>query len=149
MQMQFYKPEKSVSGPSYNLWFKVFATSVTILLATYSLDIAMRFPLMQYGFGVKALLLCVALMLCASYYWFLRSAITIDEQGIVQTWLYDRRVEWRDIHSAKMTGIPYLVWLFPSRLVVRTGSTFLTFNGGSREVLIEFAKISRASQMKR
>jgi hypothetical protein len=149
MQMQFYKPEKSVSGPSYNLWFKVFATGVTILLATYSLDIAMRFPLLQYGFAVKALLLCAALMLGVSYYWFLRSTTTIDEHGIVQTWLYDRRVEWRDIRGAKMIGIPYLAWLFPPRLVVRTGSAFLTFNGGSREVLIEFAKISLAFQMKR
>jgi hypothetical protein len=148
MQMQFYKPEKPVSGPAYSLWFKLFATVVTILLAAYSVIIAIRFPLLQYGFGVKALLLCAALMLGVSYYWFLRSTTTIDHDGIVQTWLYDKRVEWRDIRGAKMIGIPYMTWLFPPRLVVRTGNSFSTFNGGSREVLIEFAKISLAFQMK-
>jgi hypothetical protein len=149
MEMQFYKPEKPVSGPANGLWFKLFATAVTILLAAYSVTIALRFPLLQYGFGVKALLLCAALMLGVSYYWFLRSTTTIDENGIVQTWLYDKRVEWRDIRGAKMIGIPYMAWLFPPRLVVRTGNSFSTFNGGSREVLIEFAKISLAFQMKR
>jgi hypothetical protein len=34
-------------------------------------------------------------------------------------------------------------------MVVRTGSAFMTFNGGSRDVLIEFAKISLAFQMKK
>jgi hypothetical protein len=34
-------------------------------------------------------------------------------------------------------------------MIVRTGSAFTTFNGGSREVLIEFAKISLAFQMKK
>ncbi len=39
--------------------------------------------------------------------------------------------------------------MFPPRLVVRTGNAFATFNGGSRAVLIEFAKISLAYQMKK
>ena len=56
---------------------------------------------------------------------------------------------WRDVRSAKMIGIPYFTWLFPPRLVVRTGTAFATFNGGSREVLVEFAKISLAYQMKK
>jgi len=149
MQMQFYKPEQTVTGPSYSPWFKLLATVVTLMLAAYGVNVALRFPLMQYGVAVKALLLCAALMLGVSYYWFLRSTVTIDEHGITQTWLYNRRVEWRDVRSAKLIGIPYLAWLFPPRLVVRTGSAFLTFNGGSRAVLIEFAKISLAFQMKR
>ena len=45
--------------------------------------------------------------------------------------------------------VPFLSWLFPPRMVVRTGNAFTTFNGGLREVLIEFARISLAFQMKR
>jgi hypothetical protein len=125
------------------------ATVVTILLATYGMNIAIRFPLMQYGFGVKALLAGAALMLIISYYWFLRSTITINESGITQRWMYNRHVEWRDIRSAKMIGIPYLSAIFPPRLVVRTGNSFTTFNGGSQSILVEFAKISLAYQMKK
>jgi hypothetical protein len=33
--------------------------------------------------------------------------------------------------------------------VVRTGNAYMTFNGGSQNVLVEFAKISLAFQMKK
>jgi hypothetical protein len=147
--MNFYRPAGAVTGPAYGKGFKVLASCVTIALCAYAVSIAMRFPLPQFGIGVKLLLLGAGLMLGLSYYWFLRATVTIDEAGIRQTWLYDKQVEWRDVRGAKMIGIPYLSWLFPPRLVVRTGSAFATFNGGSREVLVEFAKISLAYQMKR
>ncbi|OWW21821.1 hypothetical protein [Noviherbaspirillum denitrificans] len=149
MKFEFYKPEKTVTGPAYSGTFKVLATILTVILAGYGTHIALRFPLMQYSFGVKALLLGAALMLGVSYYWFLRSTITIDDKGITQTWMYNRKVEWHDIRSAKMIGIPYLGWIFPPRLIVRTGTAYATFNGGAKEVLVEFAKISLAYQMKK
>ena len=149
MKFEFYKPERVVSGPAYSMVFKILATGVTLVLAGYGLNIALRFPLLQYGFGVKMLLLGAAAMLGISYYWFLRSAVTIDDKGITQTWMYNRQVEWPDIRSAKMIGIPGLSWIFPPRLVVRTGNSFTTFNGGTQALLVEFAKISLAYQMKK
>lgn len=153
MKIAFYKPDKTVRGPAYSMWFKALATIVSTALAVYGTGIAVRFPLLEYGFGVtvnvKALLFCAALMLAVSYYWFLRSPTTVDDSGITQTWLYNKHVEWRDVRDAKMIGIPYAGWLFPPRLVVRTGNSFTTFNGGSQEILIEFAKISLAFQMKK
>lgn len=149
MKIEFYKPESTVTGPAYNLWFKMLATLVTVILAGYAITVVMRFPLLEYGFGVKALLACAGVMLGISYYWFLRSTVTVDDKGITQTWMYNRHVEWRDIRSAKMIGIPFLSAIFPPRLVVRTGNSFTTFNGGSQALLVEFAKISLAYQMKK
>ncbi|WP_199739024.1 hypothetical protein [Herminiimonas sp. KBW02] len=147
MTMNFYKPEKTVTGPAYSLWFKILASVFSISLFVYAIDITRRFPLLEYGLSVKVLLFGAAVMLVVSYYWFLRSTITIDDKGITQTWLYNRQVEWRDVRSAKMIGIPFLSWLFPPRLVVRTGNSFSTFNGGTQDILIEFAHISLAFQM--
>lgn len=149
MQIGFYHPETAVSGPAYGTGFKCMATVVCLVLAGYGVTVGLRYPLLQYGIGVQLLLLGAALMLGVSYYWFLRSVIIIDKQGIRQTWMFNRQVEWRDVRSAKMIGIPFFTWLFPPRLVVRTGNSFITFNGGSRAVLIEFAKISLAYQMKK
>jgi len=147
--VNFYKPDKPVTGPAYNAGFKALATVLTAVLAVYMVSVAWRFPLLSFGFGVKALLLGAGLMLGVSYYWFLRARTTIDADGIRQTWLFDKHVEWRDVRGAKMIGIPYAAWLFPPRMVVRTGTSFTTFNGGSQAVLIEFAKISLAFQMKK
>ena len=147
--MPFYQPTVSVTGPAYGAGFKLVATLLTAVLLGYGVSIAQRFPLLSLGFGVKALLLGAGVMLLVSYYWFLRARTTIDAQGIRQSWMFDKQVAWRDVRGAKMIGIPYLSWLFPPRLVVRTGSAFMTFNGGSPKVLIEFAKISLAFQMKK
>ena len=147
--MQFYQPDGAVSGPAYGGGFKLVATLLTVVLLGYGASIALRYPLLSFSFGVKALLLGAAVMLLVSYYWFLRSQTTIDASGIRQSWVIDKRVDWRDIRGAKMIGIPYAGWLFPPRMVVRTGNSFTTFNGGSRAVLVEFAKISLAFQMKK
>lgn len=149
MTAAFYAPDAPLTGPTYSRWFKATATLVAIVLVLYGVGVAWRFPVLAYGFGVKLLLLVSVVMLAVSYYWFLRSTITIDARGITQTWLYDRAVEWREVRSAKMIGIPYAGWLFPPRLVIRTGNAFMTFNAGSQALLIEFAKISLAFQIKR
>ncbi len=147
--MNFYKPQQSVSGPAYSGGFKVFATIISIGLVLYTVSVFARFPVGSFGTGVKALIACAGVMLAISYYWFLRAETTIDEQGIRQSWMYTRQVDWSDVRGARMIGIPYLTWLFPPRMVVRTGNAFMTFNGGTRELLIEFARISIAFQMKR
>ena len=144
-----YQPAKPVSGPSYNGGFKLLATLITTMLLAYGASIAMRFPLPAFGIGIKLLLIAAVVMLGVSYYWFLRAQTTIDDKGIRQTWLYDKQVSWKDVRGARMIGIPYMSWLFPPRMVVRTGNAFMTFNGGSREVLVEFAHISLAYQIKR
>ncbi|HVL76270.1 MAG TPA: hypothetical protein VM406_09650 [Noviherbaspirillum sp.] len=149
MTPKFYRPAKTVTGPSYSLWFKLLATVVTAVLLGYGINIATRFPVMDYGFWVKMLLITSALMLAVSYYWFLKATTTIDENGITQTGMYNRHVEWRDVRSVKMIGVPFMSAIFPPRLVVRTGVAFATFNGGTREILIEFANIALTYQLRK
>ncbi|RJG02469.1 hypothetical protein [Noviherbaspirillum sedimenti] len=146
MTLPWYQPEKAVSGPAYSLWFKLMATVLSFGLAAYGLSVALRFPLLQLGWGVKLLLLGAALMLGVSYYWFLKARTTIDEKGIRQTSLYTKQVAWSDVRGVKMLSIPYAGWIFPPRLAVRTGTAFMTFNGCTQDVLIEFAKIALAYQ---
>ncbi len=148
MNNSTYQPAQTITGPAYNLWFKLLASVFCVGLLVYGISVALRFPLMQYGLGVKVLLLCAALLLVLSYYWFMRSTITIDEKGISQTWIYQRHIAWKDIRGAKFIGIPYASAIFPPRLVLRTSHSFSTFNGGNHAILTEFAKIALAYQFK-
>lgn len=147
--MALYRPERTVSGPTYGNGFKAVATLLTIALAAYAVSVALRFPLPAFSFGVQALLAGAGIMLAVSLYWFLRATTTIDAEGIRQTGVIDRKVRWDEVRGAKMIGIPYLSWLFPPRMIVRTGTAFATFNAGTQEVLVEFARISLAFQMKK
>ncbi len=148
MQTQFYQPRETLTGPAYSPWFKMLATLVTVALAGYGLSFALRYSLLDYGWGVRLLFLAAMLMLAMSYVGFLRSEVTIDADGIRQTWLWNRQARWDEIRSAKLIGIPLAGWASPPRLVVRTGNAFTTFNGGTTELLAEFARISLAYQVK-
>lgn len=147
--MQLYQPEQAVSGPAYAGPFKIVSTAIVLILLGYGFAIALRFPMLAYGFGVKVVLVGATSLLIASWYWFLKGRTIIDGDGVRQSAMIDKRVRWDEVRSAKMIGIPYLGWLFPPRMVVRTGNSFTTFNGGSRALLIEFARISLAFQMKK
>lgn len=146
--MQPYRPEQTVSGPAYAGPFKIVSTAIVLILMFYGFAIALRFPLLAYGFGVKVLLVGATSLLIASWYWFLKGRTTIDAEGVRQTAMIDKRVRWDEVRSARMIGIPFLGWLFPPRIVIRTGNSYTTFNGGSQALLIEFAKISLAYQLK-
>ncbi|QAU32753.1 hypothetical protein [Janthinobacterium sp. 17J80-10] len=149
MTLRRYEPEKAVTGPSYSLRFKAVATATSLGLAGYGIVIAMRFPLLQLPWTIQLLLLGAALMLGISYYWFMHARTTIDDVGIRQTGLHTRQVAWSDVLSVKILRIPYAGWLFPPRVVVRAGNSFMTFHSGTDALLVEFAKIARAYQFTR
>jgi hypothetical protein len=148
MHTQFYQPSQTLTGPAYSPWFKMLATVVTVALAGYGVSFALRYALVDYSWGVRILFIAAMLMLALSYVGFLRSQVTIDAEGIRQTWLWNRQASWNEIRSAKLIGIPLAGWLSPPRLVVRTGNAFTTFNGGTPELLAEFARISLTYQIK-
>lgn len=146
MQRIGYQPAAVITGPAYSPWFKMLATLFTFGLAGYAASFLLR-----HGgdFGSQALLLGVILLLLLSYRSFLHSTVTIDADGIRQTGLLGKEVAWSDVRGAKLIGLPRAGWLSPPRLVVRTGVAFYTFNGGTHELLTEFARISLAYEMKK
>ncbi len=144
-----YRPEVTISGPAYSPWFKMLATLFTFGLCAYGVSFALRFPLHTWGSAVVVMMAAALMLLALSFVGFLRSTTTINERGILQTWAVSRQVDWKDVRSAKLIGIPHGGWLSPPRLVVRTGTAFHTFNGGTAELLAEFARISLAYAPKR
>ena len=144
-----YQPPYTISGPSYSPWFKMLASLFTLGLCAYGVSFAMRFPLSAWSNGLIVFMAAALMLLALSFAGFLGATTTIDERGITQTSVLNQQVDWADVRSAKLIGIPHAGWLSPPRLVVRTGTAFHTFNGGTPALLEEFARISLAYQMKR
>ncbi len=146
MQRIGYQPAGVVNGPAYSPWFKLIATLFTFGLAGYAASFLIR-----HGgdLSAQALLLGAILLLLLSYRGFLHATVTIDADGIRQSGLLGKQVMWPDVRGAKLIGLPRAGWLSPPRLVVRTGTAFYTFNGGTQDLLAEFARISLAYEMKK
>ncbi len=145
MQRMGYQPASLVTGPAYSPWFKMIATLFTFGLAGYTASFMLR-----HGGDLvsQALMLAVIVLLLLSYRSFLHATVTIDADGIRQTGLLGKEARWDDVRGARLIGLPRAGWLSPPRLVVRTGTAFYTFNGGTQELLTEFARISLAYEMK-
>jgi len=142
-----YQPATPVEGPAYARRFRVFACLLTIVLVVYGISVAARFPLTSFSLGTQWLLAGMTLLLVTTCWFFINARVTITHEGIHQTWLIDKKIAWRDIRGVRMLGIPGLHHLFPPRLMVRTQSGFfLSFPGGSPQLLEEYARIAVAFQ---
>jgi hypothetical protein len=89
----------------------------------------------------SALLFGTALALVAwCLVWMWRSRTRVDADGIVQTWIWTKRVRWADVTQARLVGVPGLEWLITPRLVVRPrGGGVLVFHSAERRVITAFA----------
>jgi hypothetical protein len=126
----------------------MLATLFILGLGAYGVSFAMRFPINDWSNSLILIMSASLMALALSFSNFQGATTTIDDRGIMQTLVLNRQVDWVDVRSAKLIGIPYINRLALPRLVVRTGTTFHTFNGGTPELLDEFARISIAFQMK-
>lgn len=142
--IESYCPSAPVSGPAYSPWFKLLATLLSFGMAGYVTSFLLRY---RADTLTSLWLLAAVLFLMISYRGFLRASVTIDAQGIRQSGWPGKQVLWNDVRSAKLIGVPQAGWLSPPRLAVRTGTAFYTFNGGTQELLTEFANISAAYAM--
>ncbi len=71
-----------------------------------------------------------------SAYWVWNSKVTVDHEKIVQTWVWKKTVEKKNISSFNIVEMPFLSWLVTPRVVIRTGGMqIVTFPVAAPQVL--------------
>ena len=129
-----------VSGPAYGRTFRMLATAMLVFVFAMAVRATIFLPTDPQAAQGYWLLGVGFLGLLGSYWVFLRSTTTIDGKGIRQTGLTDKKVEWREVYSARVFGPP-----FAKRLMVRKlNGRFNFFFGGSPELLSAFERIVQA-----
>lgn len=129
-----------VSGPAYGRTFRALATTMLLAVVAMAARATLQLPDDEAAAQGYWLLGIGMLALIASYWVLMRSTTTIDGAGIRQSGLTDKKVEWRELRSARVFGPP-----FARRLMVRTvNGRFRFFFGGSPELLAAFARIAQA-----
>ena len=131
---------QAVSGPAYGRFFRLLATAMLLGVVAMALRAALRMPGDAAAAQGVWILAIGTLAVAASYWVFLRSRTTIDAVGIRQSGLAEKKVEWRELRSARLFGPP-----FARRLMVRTiNGRFRFFFGGSPELVEAFMRIAQA-----
>ncbi|HRL21242.1 MAG TPA: hypothetical protein PLG97_01890 [Alcaligenes sp.] len=127
-----------VQGRSWPRWVAATAWLVLVLIGIRMALVASS----PQGAAISPLLagslvlLFTGLIVIAWYMW--HGVTTIDQDGIRQSWIMKRQVQWQDIHFAKF------VPLFNSKRLIcftRRGRP-IVFQGAAPELQVAFAKIS-------
>ena len=129
-----------ISGTAWPGWIKILAWCVMALIGAKLIQTAIG----PSGQGINPVIAAsvtitfMALLVVARCMQV--SVTTITDEGIEQTWITRRAIQWDDITFAKF--IPLLA---SKRLVCFTGrGRPLVFQGGTKELQIAFAQIALA-----
>ncbi|HEV7930170.1 MAG TPA: hypothetical protein VGP12_08580 [Nitrosospira sp.] len=140
-----YQPPHAFEAAAFSRGFRctvaIFVAAI-LYSGTQALLILPEGAIAAADLRVKILVAAAIFLLLYTTYWFQAGRIRIDEQGITQTWIFNKRVLWTEVISARLMAVPKAEFLFPPRLIVSSGfGRFKAFNGGEAVIWQEFAQI--------
>lgn len=127
-----------IQGPSFPRRVRVLATVLLAAVLLMGLRGVQQLPL--EAVDTPTLLGAVVLLVSVLLGWLsiLRSRTTLDDEAVVQRWLFTRRVALSDITEARLVAPASLLrWFVVPRLMVRTGGLRVTAFHLGDERLIE------------
>lgn len=127
-----------LSGPAYRPAVKVAAWVVLALLTLLIISTALRVPAenLNQTMTVTVIGCYVGLAIMAAA--MQRSMVTVDRQGLRQSWIMRREVAWDEIQFVKF--IPYP--LGKRLMIFQRGGRFMSLQAGGRDVEVAFARIA-------
>lgn len=129
--------DAAVSGPAYSQSVRLMATLAMLGLIAYGARLLLTMPEAPSRDG-WIFIGAVAFTLIGTWYFMVAGRTTIDTDGIRQTGLIERKVEWSEIRQARVRG-----FAFSRRLIVyRIGARFQVYHAGTPELASAFEKIA-------
>jgi hypothetical protein len=126
-----------LSGPAFSPVFKVLVTAVVFGSAAWFVVLWSRGAMP----GVTWFLAALAMML---YTWWciVRSITRLEPDALHQTWIWDKKMELRELAYGKLIRVPGLDWLIAPRLYVRTLlGKFAVFYAADAQMIREFERL--------
>lgn len=141
---RFTPTQAGLSSPAFTRTFKLLAT---VIVAAGSAWLASLWHAGALGSGASTGLvwLISALALMLYTWWHIMSSRTgLDETTLHQTWVWDKRLELRELAYGKLIRVRGLEWLIAPRLYARTLlGKFAVFYTADPVLLADFERLVR------
>ena len=147
--MSFAVPDLSrpVVGPSFTWLIKMAASALLAWLAALAWHPQARAGYEQMSLAGQLMMIACLFVVLACYVFVMVGKTTLDAQGIRQSWVWPKRMQWSETVSARFIGMPFVTWLFPPRLMLKKANgSYTIFNGGTAELHRLFAEVTVAIQ---
>lgn len=133
----------SMQGPAFSPTFKLFASAVVLGTAGWFVSLWLGSkaaggatpPIMTWFFAGLAMII---------YTWWsmMRSVTRIDDKALHQSWIWDKKMELRELAYGKLIRVRGLDWLIAPRLYVRTlPGKFAVFYAADPAMVTEFERL--------
>ena len=134
-------------APAFSPFFKLLAGAVVLAIAYWFARL--WFDGKAGGGAVSIMSWFIAALAMILYTWWhiLRSVTSLDTTQLQQSWVWNKKVELRELAYAKLIRVRGLEWLIAPRLYVRTlmGKSAV-FYSADPQMLSEFERL--AAQLK-
>ena len=131
-----------VEGPAFSSTFKALATVIVVGCACWLARLWMQGALGSGGSSGLVWFGCGLVMMSWTWWHIMRSRTRVSAEALEQGWIWDKRMELRELAYAKLIRVPGLDWLVAPRLYVRTlPGKFAVFYGGSPALVSEFRRV--------
>lgn len=133
-----------LSVPAYTLAFKVLSCSLVTLAGVWLAALWIKGALGSGGSsGLAWFITALALMLYTTWH-ILNSTTRLNETALYQSWVWDKKMELRELAYCKMVRLPGLDWLIAPRLYARTlVGKFSVFYAADPRMISEFERLVR------
>lgn len=132
----------ALQGPAFSPAFKAIAT--VLVAGTTGWFIQLWLAGKVSGGTVSILSWFLAALAMMGYTWWciVRSVTRIDSQLLSQTWVWDKKMELRELAYGKLIRVRGLEWLIAPRLYVRTlMGKFAVFYAADPRLIGEFERL--------
>lgn len=129
-------------GPAFSTAFKFIATA--LVAGTFGWFIQLWLAGKVSGGAVSILSWFLAALAMMGYTWWciVRSVTRLDGQALTQSWVWNKKMELRELAYGKLIRVRGLEWLIAPRLYLRTlTGKFTVFYAADPRMIAQFERL--------
>ena len=139
---RFHLPDGPLQGPAFSFAFKLLATAV--LFGTAGWFVHLWLAGKVSGGAVSILSWFVAALVLMAFTWWsiVRSVTRLDAGAVRQTWLWNKKMELRELAYGRLIRVRGLDWLVAPRVYLRTlEGKFQVFYAADPRMIDQFERL--------
>jgi hypothetical protein len=131
-----------LKGPAFSVAFKLLASAVVFGTAAWFVMLELAGKVPGGTVSIRSWFLAALAMMLYTWWCVIRSETRLDSRQLHQTWVWDKKMELRELAFGKLIRIPGLDWLVAPRLYVRTlTGKFAVFYAADPRMIAEFQRL--------
>jgi hypothetical protein len=131
-----------IEGPAFSVVFKLLALAIVIGSAAWFVRLWMDGKVAGGTVSILTWFLAALAMMAYTGWWIVRSRTRLDGQALHQSWMWDKKMDLRELAYGKLVRVRGLEWLVAPRLYVRTlTGKFAVFYAADPRLIADFERL--------